>query len=65
MSGHAEHLRQQLPDIGDGLHAQLSELSKRPRADAAERLAINLEGARRVVMTYREELLRQGAEDGQ
>lgn len=56
----AESLRRSLPDIGDGLQAQFLELHKRPCADAAERLAINLDASRREVMKLRERLIAEG-----
>ena len=55
-----EDLRRQLPDLAEGLSAQLGELYARPRADAAERLAANLDGARRLMLTLRERLLEEG-----
>ena len=60
-----EALRRQLVDIGDGLHAQLHELSARPRADACDRLLTNLSGARVAVWRYREALQREGGADAQ
>lgn len=53
----AESLRLSLPEIGEGLAAQLVELHKRPSAAAAEQVAANLDGARRAVLRYRERLL--------
>ena len=58
-------MRDQLPDLADGLHAQLCELHKRPCADKAERLAINLEGAKRVVMEFRSRLVTEGEGHGE
>lgn len=55
-----EDLRRQLPDLAEGLSAQLSDIYARPRADAAERLAANLDGARRLLLTLRERLLQEG-----
>lgn len=55
-----EDLRRQLPDLAEGLSAQLNELYARPRADAAERLASNLDGARRLLLTLRERLVQEG-----
>ncbi len=56
----AEDLRRQLAELGDGLQAQLVELSMRPDPDRAEILARNLDGARRVCMLYRERLVAEG-----
>lgn len=59
-----EALRRQLVDIGDSLHAQLHEMSARPRLDACDRLLINLSGARVAVWHYRKALQREGGADG-
>ena len=65
MTAHdVEALRLQLVDIGDGLQAQLHELSARPRADACDRLLINLAGAQQAVRSYREALIHEGGTDG-
>lgn len=63
MNGAAAHLTGQLPDVAEGLHAQLVEFSVRPTADGAERLALNLDGCRQTVLRIREAMLRQGSED--
>jgi len=55
-----EALRRQLPDLGDGLSAQCHELHTKPTAERCERLALNLEGARRAVLTLRERLIAEG-----
>jgi len=60
----AEDLRRQFPDLADGIHAQLSDLWVRPRPDAAETLASNLDGARRLILAYRERLLAEGEGHG-
>ena len=57
----AETLRNALPDIAEGLHAQLLELHARPSADAAERVAANLDAARRECMRYCEAMRREGS----
>ena len=54
-----------LRDIGDGLAAQLTDLANRPTAERAERCALNLQGAAREVLRFRERLLAEGAGDGQ
>jgi hypothetical protein len=61
----AEDLARGLPDMADGLHAQLCELSARPTPDGAEILACNLAGAHRAILRLREAILREGAGDGQ
>lgn len=48
----AEDIRLALPDLADKLHAQLSELHVRPRADAAEILAAAMGMAQRTLLTY-------------
>ena len=60
----AESLRTSLPEIGEGLAAQLVELHKRPCVAAAEQVAANLDGARRAVLRYRERLIAEGFGDG-
>lgn len=55
-----EDLRRQLPDLGDGLQAQCHELYAAPTPERCERLALNLEGARRAILTLRERLLTEG-----
>lgn len=53
-------LREYLPDVAEALHAQMVELFARPTADGAERLAYNLDGARRLVLQVRAEMLEGG-----
>jgi hypothetical protein len=60
----AGELARSLPEIGEGLSAQLTELSFRPTPDGAEILAANLAGAHRAVLRLREALLREGSGDG-
>ncbi len=60
----AEELRATLPDLAEGLSAQLVELYKRPCAAAAERLAANFSGAHRTVMLFRERLVAEGEGHG-
>lgn len=60
----AESLRIGLPDIAEGLNAQLYELYARPCPDAADRLAANLAGASRAVLRFREALEREGRGNG-
>lgn len=61
----AEDLRRQLPDLSTGICNQLAELHARPRPDAAERLASNLDGARRLALALRERLMAEGEGNGQ
>lgn len=49
-----------LPDMGDGLAAQCKALQRDPSIQECERLAANLDGARRAVLRLREQLLRDG-----
>lgn len=58
-----DDLRCSLPDIGDGLQGQLHELYSRPSAAAAERVAANLDGARRAVLRLRERIISEGSGD--
>ena len=60
----AAELGDYLPDLADGLHTQLSELHARPCADKADRLAVNLEGARLHVLRLRERLVNEGEGHG-
>lgn len=47
----------QLIEIADCLHAQLIELQKRPTPERAELLMIALEGVRRHLGRYRDQLI--------
>lgn len=60
----AESLRHSLPEIGDGLQAQLVALYADPSARVAETVASNLAGAQRAILRYREALLREEAGGG-
>ena len=46
-----------LPDVAEAIHAQMIELHKRPCPAAAERLAYNLDGARRMVLQVRADMM--------
>lgn len=46
-----------LPDMGDGLAAQLAHLARDPNPAACEVMAANLEGARQAVLRLREALM--------
>ena len=58
-------LAKALPDIGEGLSAQLVNLSRDPTPVRCELLAMNLEGARRSVLQLREVLKREERGHGQ
>lgn len=60
----SEDLRKALPDVADGLHGQLSELSARPTVQDCDRVSINLAGAQTAVRKLREALIREGGSDG-
>lgn len=49
------------PDIGASLDAQLNELVRLPTPERAERLALELDGVRRLVLRIRETLQREAA----
>jgi hypothetical protein len=55
----SQALARQLPDLADGLRAQLLTLCALPSAPGAEQLAINLEGARRHVLRLGDAILRE------
>lgn len=59
-----DQLRDGLPDMADGLHAQLMALYAHPTAHDCDRLAVNLSGAVRSVLRLGEALLRDGGNDG-
>ncbi len=52
-----------LPDIAEGLQAQLIELHKRPSPDRCDRLLANLSGASRTLRTLQAALQREGSGD--
>lgn len=54
-----EELAAQLPDIGDGLAAAMVMLSRDPRPDACESMAIQLNGVARMLMQLRGSVLAQ------
>lgn len=58
MSEMTEHLRMQLPEIGDGLAGAFNALHNAPESSSCEDLAIRLQGAARHVMRLREALQR-------
>lgn len=60
----AEDLRRSLPEIGEHLQAAFHELALRPTADGAELLAIELGGAQRAVLRYRECLIAESQGSG-
>ncbi|GHA74967.1 hypothetical protein [Cognatilysobacter bugurensis] len=60
----SEELRRSLPTMGDHLQRALDELDARPSAEAASRVAIELEGAQRAALRFRERLLAEERGDG-
>lgn len=60
----SDDLRRTLPDVVEGLSAQLRELSERPHPEACDRLSANLAGAQTTVRKLREALLREGGSHG-
>jgi hypothetical protein len=59
-----DDLRRTLPDIGDGLQAQIQDLYFHPSAGAAEHLAANLARAQRICLQLAEVIRREGSGDG-
>lgn len=57
----ADSLRRQLPELADGIHAQLCELATRPSRDKGEALASNLDGVRRHVLRLADAIGREAA----
>lgn len=57
-----EELRRTLPDLGDGLHAQLQALHDTPSESACEQLAANLDGARRFVLRLADAMHKEASE---
>lgn len=57
-----EDLRRTLPDLGDGLHAQLQALYDTPSESACEQLAANLDGARRFVLRLADAMHKEASE---
>lgn len=53
-------LHRQLPDLAERTQAQLLELHRAPTPERAERMAIELEGARQHVLRYRQALVQEG-----
>lgn len=61
----ADDLRRLLPDLSERTAAQLLELFRSPTPERAERLAIELEGARTLALKLRQALMREGQAGGQ
>lgn len=55
----AQELANDLPALGDEIHARLSALHRAPNADDAERLAVGLEGAQRHMLQLAEAIRRE------
>lgn len=64
MSASAEQQAAGLPEIGDGLAAQLVALWRDPTPERCEAVAANLSGARMAVLRIREALLSEGGAHG-
>lgn len=58
-------LHRQLPDLAERCQAQLLELHRAPTPERAERMAIELEGARQQVLRYRQALIQEGTGNAQ
>lgn len=56
---HAEALRRLLPDISERTASQLLELHRCPTPERAERMAIELEGARTLALQLRQALIQE------
>jgi len=56
---HAEALLRLLPDISERTAAQLLELHRCPTPERAERMAIELEGARTLALQLRQALIQE------
>lgn len=59
-----EELRRTLPDIGEHLQHAFGDLHACPTPHDADRLAVELDGARRAVLRFRERLLAEERSDG-
>lgn len=59
----AEHIRGQLPEIGQGLAGQLADLSRDCTPERCERALINLRGAQQTILRLREALQRKDGAD--
>lgn len=57
----SEMLRRALPEIGEGLAAQLAELYHCPTPERCERVAATLEGVKRHTLNFRALLQREAA----
>lgn len=55
----AEHIRSQLPEVGEGLAGQLTALSQEATPARCEHTLMNLRGAQQAVLRLRESLLRE------
>jgi hypothetical protein len=57
----AADLLKPLPEVGESLAAQLCELVRCPTPERAERLAMELEGVKRLIARVREKMLQEAA----
>lgn len=55
----SDSLRAQLPDIGDGLSAMMSELSRDTADDRIDRALVTLRGAQATVLRLKEAIHRE------
>lgn len=66
MSGFlADHLRGQLPDIGEGLAGMMVELARDASEDRCDRALQTLRGAQATVLQLRQAIKREAGPDGQ
>ncbi|TDK23433.1 hypothetical protein E2F46_10970 [Luteimonas aestuarii] len=63
MSIVADHIRGQLPEIGEGLSGQMADLSRDCTPERCERALINLRGAQQTILRLREALQREAGAD--
>ncbi len=60
----ADDLRRLLPDLSERTAAQILELHRCPTPERAERMAIELDGARTLALKLRQALMREGTPGG-
>jgi len=58
----SEELRRTIPDVADGIHAQLCELSARPTPDGCDRVLISIAGAQAAVRSLHAALRGEGGD---
>lgn len=57
------YIRQQLPDIGQGVAGQMVDLARNATAERCDNLLLNLRGCQNTVLRLREALEREGKEN--